>query len=789
MFSLEGFSSSYLKILIPPKPPLLVTIAHYLRIRDPILQPSHEQQQIIAHESGHAKVIAVAGAGKTTTLAMFIQRRLELGQNPRRLLVIMYNKAAQLDFTQKLKSLLPAGSLPQVRTFHALGLKIYQGLISEGLLSPFKDDLISQSEQEHVLWRLMQQYANKQTAQEILQDRKKWLDPMMSFMENVKACLEPAELIFKQSDLPKQCAFFPQVFNAFEEWRKENGRISFSDMLYDPSMLFSKRPDVAARYGNHMDWVLVDEYQDINAIQQFLLETLAGTRASVMVIGDPDQTIYEFRGSSANFMLKTFDENFENVKRYTLSISFRYGHDVALLSNQLIQLNLEREDIISVAGENNFDSQVTLHRVDEYAQKTLAIIKQAMSEHHVEDIAILFRMWGMSATVELALLQEDIPYQMSHHAWVLERTELQPLMTLLEIASGQFSQRSERARYSAWLLFLTFPALKIRRAELQNVARQLARLPDFSLPENAKPNFGQMDLPELSKWQKDQLENRLSLITLALDKRMMGFQLANCYIRETDFYKGVADSAFSKQQVDDRLATVQGFVRFIARLNLSAAKTYQYLQELTQKRAKQDNKRGVILSSIHRSKGLQWPVVILPGLNNHFYPYQNEAELQQSTSVESERRLFYVAMTRCMQSLHLIAPPETQAQGTSQEPSSFIQDMAVHDLLKVKPAWQQGDKEVSISARAIKSVQHYVDKLDWPMTVQARAIEKPRLDKPGSVKPFKESRSLASEQVEHSKFGVGHIQQETNRHWHVLFLDGQLRVLDKQIATPMLKWL
>ena len=757
------------------------------RLRAAPLQLSHEQQQIIAHESGHAKVIAVAGAGKTTTLAMFIQQRLSLGQNPKRLLVIMYNKAAQQDFTVKLSSILQGGRLPQIRTFHALGLKIYQGLINEGLLSPFKDDLISQSEQEHVLWRLMQQYANKQTAQEILQDRKKWLDPMMSFMENVKATLEPAELIYKQCKLPNQCSFFPKVFDAFEDWRKENGRIGFSDMLYDPCMLFSKRSDVAARFGNHMDWVLVDEYQDINAIQQFLLETIAGSRANVMVIGDPDQTIYEFRGSSADFMLNTFDEQFKNVHRYTLSRSFRYGHDVALLSNQLIQLNKEREDVICVAADENIDSQVSLHRVDEYAQQTLQIVKKALTEHAPQDIAVLFRMWGMSAPVELALLQEDIPYQMSHHAWVLQRTELQPIMMLLEIASGSFASRNERARYSAWLVFLTFPALKIRRAELQNIARQLARAPSFHDNAAAKPLFSEIESSELSKWQEQQLQTRLSLISLAMDKRMMGFQLANCFIRETDFYKGIADSAFSKQQVDDRLATVQGFVRFIARLNLTAANTFEYLQELTKKRAMQDNKHGIVLSSIHRAKGLQWSVVILPGLNNHFYPYQNEAELQQATTIESERRLFYVAMTRCMKSLHLIAPPDTQAQGTSQEPSSFIHDMAVNDLLQVKPAWQQKIESVSISKRAIKSVEAYVSKLNWPVSVEAKAIEKPKLSISAS-KPVLE-RQLASEQVEHSKFGIGHIQQETNRHWHILFHDGQLRVLDKQIATSMLKWL
>jgi DNA helicase-2/ATP-dependent DNA helicase PcrA len=753
------------------------------------LQLSPEQEQIINHEDGHAKVIAVAGAGKTTTLALFIQRRLEMGQNPRRLLVIMYNKSAQLDFSSKLTALLPNAQLPQVRTFHALGLKIYHSLISEGILRPFKEDLISQSEQEYILWRLLQEHANKQTAQEILQDKKKWLDPMMSFMENVKSSLEPAELVFKQTGLPKNCAFFAKVFDAYENWRKENGRIGFSDMLYDPCQVFSARPDVAARFSNHMDWVLVDEYQDINPIQQFLLQTLAGTRSKVVVIGDPDQTIYEFRGSSAQFMLKHFDEHFKGVHRYTLSTTFRYGHDVALLSNQLILQNKQREDVICVAGDSNPDTQVSVHKHIDYAQQTLAVIKQAMTERPLEDIAVLLRLWGMSAPLELALLQEDIPYQMSHQSWVLQRIELQPIMMLLEIAAGVFSEGKERNRYQSWLTFLTFPAMKIKRADLQVVARNLTAYGDEIMPI-----FSQLAVPSLSKWQSQQLENRLSIVKLALNKRMMGFQLANCYIRETDFYKGVSDSAFSKQQVDDRLATVQGFVRFIARLNLSAGGTYEYLQELTQKRASQTNRQGIVLSSIHRAKGLQWPVVILPGLTSHFYPYQSEGELQAAASIESERRLFYVAMTRCIEQLHFITPTNdpslSSPMAASQEISDFIQSMAIADILKIKAIWQKGGGDLQLSRRTLKSAQKYLDKLNWPVSLSAKALEKPDLKTAPKMSRHSVQGAVTSlELIEHSKFGKGRIKQETTRHWHILFDDGQLRVLDKEIASVMLRWL
>ncbi len=756
------------------------------------MQLTPEQQAIIDHQQGHAKVVAVAGAGKTTTLALFIRERLLQGQNPKRLLVIMYNKSAQLDFTSKLQRLVTNSPLPQVRTFHALALRIYQKLVSDGVLPSFNESLIKQFEQERILWRLMQQHANKQTALEILQDKKKWLDPMMSFMEKVKSCLEPAELVFKESGLPKNCHFFVQVFQAYEEWRGQVKRIGYEDMLYDPCLLFPRRTDIAARFANHMDWILVDEYQDINPIQQFLLETLAGTRSNVLVIGDPDQTIYEFRGSSSEFMLHHFDVHFKQVALYTLSTTFRYGHDVALLSNQLIQFNKEREPVLAIASDSNIDTQVTLHQHPDDALKVLSIIREALNEFPAEKIAILFRLWGMSATVELVLLQENIPYQMAHHSWVLQRYELQPLMMLFEMAHGQFFKRTVNSRMQAWFNFLTFPAMKIKRSELESIAQQLARI-DFS----HKTPFLDLSTDDLSKWQVQQLDNRLLLVTLALDSRIKAAQLCNRYIRETDFYKGLADSAFSKQMVDDRIATVQGFIRFVSRLNLSPADTHLYLQELTEKRAKQSNKSGIVLSSIHRAKGLEWPVVILPGLNKHYYPYQNESEMQKSGSIEGERRLFYVAMTRSINQLHLITPLQGQEHSEQMELSPFVNDMVIDDLLKVKPAYENKEVSLLLPKKIVKSVSLYVEKLNWLMDIEAIKIIKPltlneRLDKRDKVANSKKIDMYSQPLpvfIEHSTLGKGRITQETDRHLHITFEDGKSRTLDKDIAGPFLNWL
>ena len=744
------------------------------------MQLTDQQLDIIAHDQGHAKVIAVAGAGKTSTLALFIRNQLQLGQNPKRLLVIMYNKSAQIDFSQKLRKVM-TGALPQVRTFHSLALKIYQGLIQQGLLPSFNEKLISQSEQELILWRLMQQYANKTLAQEILNDKKKWLDPMMSFMEQVKSCLDPAQAVFNESDLPKQCRFFVQVFEAFEDWRKQQKRISFADMLYDPCLLFSQRPDLAAHYANHMDWILVDEYQDINPIQQFLLETLAGKRANVMVIGDPDQTIYEFRGSSSHFMLHYFDEHFEGAKHYTLSRSFRYGHDVALLSNQLIQLNKQRQPVMAIAHESNPNTKVQLHKDDDYAQRTLTLIKQALLDNKADDIAVLLRLWGISAPLELALLQENIPYQMAHHSWVLERHELQPFMMLFEVAAGVFFQQRPRKRFQSLLMFLTLPALKIKRAELESIANQLSQS-----DEKIMRSFKDLDLSQLSTWQKQQVENRLQLIELAQHPRITAHQLINRYLRETDFYKGLSDSAFSGQQVDDRIATVQGFSRFMAKLNISAANTYEYLQGLTQVKQQQDQNTGIVISSIHRAKGLQWPVVILPALNNHYYPYQSDGEMQQATSIESERRLFYVAMTRAMHQLHLICPMDANSAADQKTISPFIESMQVPALLKLQPAIKNAVDELSIPKWVIPYAEQYAHSQGWTIRLKALVETKPVMTKP---KLTSNAATFIEVWVKHKTFGEGVIKSETQNHWRIQFHDGQTRTLDKHIAAPMLQWL
>lgn len=815
-----------------------------------------EQLSIVHHQQGHARVIAVAGAGKTTTLVHFIQQRLLAGSNPKRMLVLMYNKAAQTDFQIKLQQVVSQSEfrtpLPDVRTFHALGFKIYHRLISQGHLPGIQQDLINAGEIDGVVWRLLQQVAASQgledTRQDILSQRKKWVEPAVAFIDLVKSDLLSAGDMFEESELPQQCQIFIETFERFEQWRKEHNRITFSDMLYDPCMLFKQRPDIAEQFSGHMEWILVDEYQDVNGIQQFLLQILHGAggyqgNGQVMVIGDADQTIYEFRGSKPEYITKEFEKAFNTQDvhgevittahtSYQLPHTFRYGHKLSLLANQVIGENQDREDVLCLSHPTTPNTRIHLQHHGDYSQQVLTLLKELAEKRPLEDVAILNRLWGISAPIELALLQEDMPYQLDHSQTVLDRFELQVFWILFEIASDNFKLRNRRERKAAWLTLLTQPFPKVKRALLEDMAESISQH-DGDLSQALWDSIPK----DISKWQRQQLEDRGQVIEAAEmasigkntaahvaksksgfgERELKAWQLAQQYINATDFYEGIKDSAFSAQQIEDRSETIKAFVRFLKTTNKPANQIYAYLNELKE-RHKNKQSSGVRITSIHKAKGLEWPVVIIPALSARYYPYEAEGTFTTKSSEESERRLFYVAMTRAKEDLYLIAPPtwnsaqenkKTQAeqQQTKDWPSKFLREadfelcQQAGELIEVGEVLSEPKELAAIQVKKSQNLlARYSEKIQFEVPIKLIL----KREKPDSTKGSKNTGSgissankyeLEDDDAEyqkgqwlvHGKLGKGRVIRDEKQYVTIYFsADKKERKLDKKIAGPWL---
>lgn len=693
-----------------------------------------EQRAVIHARQCHQRVIAVAGSGKTSTLLAQVRALLADGVPPRRILVLMYNRSAQQDFQRRLQTA-RAGALPDIRTFHSLGLSIYHTLIRREHLPAFDGNLLGTAELESRVWRWLQELADSgDQAQDIQNNKRKWVEPAMTFVERVKAGLAPPEQVFDELGLNFQARPFVRLFERLEEWRHQQHRITFADMLYDPVRYFSDNPDIAAGFSNHLDHIIVDEFQDINACQHQLLEIVAGNRATVTIVGDPDQTIYQFRGSNPSFMLHHFPASYPDAESRALTCSFRYGPRLSELANNLIQHNRDREPILTRSHEQTPDTRVEFHTVEDDVTATIRQLRTWHQESDWHSMAILHRLWAQAARLELQLMTERIPFRLEHTGSVLQRNELQPLLSLLAVASGRFHNLRQKDKQTVWMQWLTQPYPKVQRKLLTGMAAYLSR-------QGGSPGKALLGaLPDqCSNWQREQLGLRAEVLQLADRTDVPAPRLITAWLNNTDYLSSFADSAFSAQQGDEQQQTVQGFLAFLRQHERTAADTDAWLQQLlAERQSQQQADGGILLTSIHKAKGREWDRVLIPGLNRHLYPYRPEGDLRLPVDEESERRLLYVAVTRARQHLVLLVPSDPTQR------SVFAQEMGHQDDADIAPGPSESTR-------------------------------------PGSNMP-----SPNHDRVRHPHFGPGEVIREDQAHYHIRFSDGRTRVFVREIADGLL---
>lgn len=729
-----------------------------------------EQNQVIQHSSGHARIIAVAGSGKTQTLTAYVCARLAAGVPARRILVLMYNKSAQLDFQRRLvlQSSLTESQLPNVRTFHSLGYKLCERLVEQGHMPRFKRELLKDREIEQALWRILRSIADPTLAEDILARKKKWVEPLVAFIEQVKSTLESPSLVFERSGLPKSCELFIEAFDHFEDWRAQSQQLTFNDLLYEPAIRFQREPTIAKHFSAHMDEIIVDEYQDINPTQQYLLDVLHGERGQVIVVGDPDQTIYEFRGSRPSLLTHSFSETYGSVTDYQLSNTFRFGDNVSLLANQVIAGNYQVDHPRTQCFSHNSTPNTAVEAIvsDDSASAALVSIQQWAETRPLTEVAVLNRLWSNSVRLELLLLAENIPYRLDNNTMVLERHELKPFRVLFQLASGEAAHWSVAIKRAAWQALLTQPFLKVKKTVTDMLMKTLV--------SNAK-GWGQAlrnAIPEsLSKYQAEQLLERARWIEKAERGNANAYELTVGWTQATDYYNALKDNAFSVAQVDDQIATVKAFSKFLRQNNWLASETTEHLAELL--RRKRDNKGdGVLISSIHKAKGREWPLVIVPELNGRYFPYEPEHEMASPSSLASERRLLYVAITRAQEKLILLLPKET----SEQPQSPFLPMDFVKGLPSLFQAIQSQQADVSLPRLMHRpSVEHYINclnsslKVDWTLGHS--------------------TDTLVGQTISHPSLGIGQIVKESSTRLSIHFLsENKIREFERSVVLPLIKF-
>lgn len=671
-----------------------------------------EQQAVVCHPFGkHARVLAVAGSGKTTTMVHRIDFLVQHKHvNPQRIRVLMFNRRAREQFKEKLSEIgIPENLQPQVHTFHSFSYQFIGEMIAYGLLPATLDFWV---EDKAELARIYVHHAiqNLVARNRIPPDS---VDPgdALDAIGLWKGSLIPP--------LPERAgyrgnAYIPLVYQEFEQLRIKEGGITYDDFVPIAVGVLEHEVRVGQRWRNQTDFVIVDEYQDINYGQQRLIELLAGTRADIMVVGDDDQTIYEWRGARPNYILREFRAVFNNKPHqdYTLSRSFRFGPVIAQCAQNVIGFNNNRiaKALIAHTAARPAHIEVILDTSEqptdvnkELARQVVAIIQECGDPRKV---IVLARMFSQLSGLEAEFLARRIPYRVVGRAPFFERRELRVLLDYIRLAV----MLDQPVTQQADTLLRSVANTPNRRLSRETLARAMkgAYRVGRSTGAALEGLASSWDSP-LSQRQRSQVNDLLACLErlherITHEPNLQAGELLAWLADVLNYLKHFDDYYGQGENSEDRKRAVQLFCDYAHTTGLGVLEFVRHVERLDPTRGKPEDQQ-IEMTTVFRTKGLEYDHVIIPSCDEGYMPCLFGAgnlvfdkagivkEPEPSEVIENERRLFYVAVTRARKSVIIgtSMPPTKGSQGKSSpsRPSRFLYEIQCEPTVEVMNALQR----------------------------------------------------------------------------------------------------
>lgn len=582
------------------------------------------QHEAILHKDGPMLVLAGPGSGKTLVITERTKNLItQYGINPANILVITFTKAAAAEMKERFLRLMEGKNYPVTfGTFHAVFFSILKHAYH------YRAENIIREEQKIQCIR-----------QIIALHRIEYEDEM----EFITAVLGEIGLV-KNAGIAianyysKNCAeeVFRRIYSEYHEYLYQHRLIDFEDMLVYTWELFCERRDILAAWQRKYQYILIDEFQDINKIQFDVMKLLAGERQNLFVVGDDDQSIYRFRGAKPEIMLH-FKEDFPTAKTVLLDTNYRSGENIVEHALNLIGHNKERFDKrIRAAQEPGTEVEYAVFASQR--EENLRIIRDiseaAERGRSFRDFAVLFRTNTQPRLLMEQLMEYNIPFRTRDNIPNLyEHWIAKDMFAYIRIAMGSRERRD-------FLQIMNRPKRYISRESLDE--------------ETVAFDVWEWYFEE-QPWVAERIQK------LEHDIKLLGRM--NPYAAINYIRKGIGYDDFCEEYADYRRIRVDDLYDVLEELQ-EGAKGYEsfndwfahieeYTKELEQLYQKQEQQtESVALATLHSAKGLEYENVYLIDVNEGVMPYK-KAVLDQD--IEEERRMFYVGMTRAKKYLHLFS--------------------------------------------------------------------------------------------------------------------------------------
>lgn len=610
---------------------------------------SSDQIQAVHHTEGPCMVIAGPGAGKTavvTERVWYLTR--EKGIDPEHILVITFTRAAAAEMESRY--LKRSGKKDGVTfgTFHSVFFQILRqeyGFTADGILKDGERlNLLSA-----VLRRL---YPELDFDAEILNG----LLAEISRIKNNR--LDPEKSTFGGNQIR-----LGEVIARYEQEVEHSGRLDFDDMLVMTYRLFIKKPEVLKKWQERYQYIMVDEFQDINQVQADTVYLIARPRHNLFIVGDDDQSIYRFRGARPEIMLE-FAKNFKAVKTVKLEVNYRSEEAVVRAAGAVIRHNKARYAKKIRAGKKGGGEVVIRRFRDEIeeCEETAELIRKTEKEGvPLDRIAVLVRTNHGALQVLSTFVERGIPFVTRDKVPnIFRHFVCRPLFGYLNYVTGIRTREN-------FLKFMNCPNRYIRREDL--------KLPTVDLQQLASELSKDPERNWMGK-RMEQFEAQLQLLA----QLKSPFAMIN-YVRKGLGYDAyVREEAENKGRDAEELLNVLDAVQESAREYKTISDWYAHIAAYTKKLDDTLRERGeipkgkVMVSTLHASKGLEYDTVFILDVNERILPHEKSTDAE---SIEEERRMFYVGMTRAIRKLHLFSVSERY--GKKMEESRFMKEVRQSD--------------------------------------------------------------------------------------------------------------
>ena len=608
------------------------------------------QDEAIKHGNGPCMVLAPPGSGKTLIVTERTRYLIEeSGVRPDQILVITFTRYAAREMKERFERLTAGKNYPVTfGTFHSIFYGILKCAYGIGA-----NNLMSEKESSVLLQEVIDQTDIESTLE--VEDEEELVRELLREVGMVKNGL--CHLKDFHSKYLTQDEF-AEVFRSYEHQKKELKKFDFDDMLVQCYALFRKKPEILQGWQKRFQYILIDEFQDINRVQYEVIRMLAAPRYNLFVVGDDDQSIYGFRGAKPELMLYMKQE-FPSLRTISLTVNYRSTEFITGAAARVILHNDTRfyKRVQSFRGRGqNVHVQEVLDEQEEAQYVTEEIQKKLDQGIKPGEIAVLFRAAVQARMISEILSEHRIPFEMRDYVTNFYRHFIvKDMMAYLQLAAG----KRDRS------LFLTI---------CNRPLRYLAR----NSMENRQVNFEDLRKFYCDKdWMLDIIDQ------FDVDVRMMKNMApyaAIQYIRKKigydDFLKEYAEKhQISWKQLMDVMAELEERSKNFKSYDEWEIHIAKYTQELEEQQAKARKIKGerenkVQLMTIHSAKGLEFEDVFVIHANEGEIPHQ---KAEKKDEIEEERRLFYVALTRAKNNLCISYI--TQKNGNSIKPSRFVEEL------------------------------------------------------------------------------------------------------------------